>query len=44
MPPDYPAYLRYARLARMIYYDYTDLVEPFGLDESWLDITGTLGG
>lgn len=43
VPPDYPAYLRYARLARMIYYDYTDLVEPFGLDESWLDITGTVG-
>ena len=21
---------------------YTDLVEPFGIDESWLDITGSL--
>ena len=21
---------------------YTDLVEPFGIDESWLDVTGTL--
>ena len=28
-----------AREARKIYGDYTDLVEPFGLDESWLDIT-----
>ncbi len=40
--PDYAAYKRYARLARMIYYDYTDLVEPFGLDESWIDVTGSL--
>lgn len=42
VPPDYPAYLRYSRLARMIYYDYTDRVEPFGLDECWLDVTGSL--
>lgn len=40
--PDYAAYKRYSRLARMIYYGYTDLVEPFGLDESWIDITGSL--
>jgi DNA polymerase-4 len=25
-----------------IFYDYTDLVEPFGVDESWLDVTGSL--
>ena len=43
VPPDYRAYMRYSHLARMIYYDYTDRVEPFGLDESWLDITGTVG-
>lgn len=42
VPPDYDAYKRYSRLARMIYYDYTDLVEPFGLDESWIDVTGSL--
>lgn len=40
--PDYAAYKRYARLARMIYYDYTNQVEPFGLDESWIDVTGSL--
>lgn len=27
VPPDYAAYKRYSRLARMIYYDYTDLVD-----------------
>lgn len=42
VPPDYAAYKRYSRLARLIYYDYTDLVEPFGLDEAWIDITGSL--
>ncbi len=42
MPPDYAAYKKYSRLARMIYYDYTDLVEPFGLDESWIEVTNSL--
>jgi len=32
-------YMKYSSLARNIYYDYTDLVEPFGPDEAWLDIT-----
>lgn len=42
MPSDYEAYRKYSWLARMICYDYTDRVEPFGLDESWLDVTGSL--
>lgn len=42
VPPDYAAYKRYSKLARMIYYDYTNQVEPFGLDESWIDVTGSL--
>lgn len=42
VPPDYSAYKRYSRLARMIYYSYTNQVEPFGLDESWIDVTGSL--
>ncbi len=40
--PDYAAYKRYSKLARLIYYDYTNQVEPFGLDESWIDVTGSL--
>lgn len=40
--PDYPAYKRYSRLARLIYYDYTNQVEPFGLDEAWIDVTASL--
>ncbi len=39
IPPDYKLYMRYSAMARAIYYEYTDLVEPFGLDEAWLDIT-----
>ena len=26
---------------REIYLEYTDMVEPFGLDEAWLDVTGS---
>ena len=37
--PDYDEYIRFSGKARSIYRDYTDLVEPYGLDESWLDIT-----
>ncbi len=39
LPPNYPLYLRVARKARAIYADYTDRVEPFGLDEAWLDVS-----
>ena len=35
-------YRRYSALANAIYNRYTDLVEPFGIDESWLDVTGTI--
>ena len=37
--PHYDEYIRFSNKARKIYRDYTDLVEPYGLDESWLDIT-----
>ena len=39
LPPDFPLYLRFSRLARDIYLDYSSRVEPFGLDEAWMDIT-----
>ncbi|MEA1959967.1 MAG: DNA polymerase IV [Bacillota bacterium] len=40
-PPNFPLYLKFGRLARSIYTSYTDQVEPFGLDEAWLDVTGS---
>lgn len=43
LPPNYPLYLRYAKLARRIYADYTGRIEPFGLDEAWLDVSGDNG-
>ena len=43
LPPDMKEYVRFSRMAREIYEDYTDQVEPFGLDESWLDVTGSVG-
>lgn len=43
LPPDMREYIRISRLARDIYEDYTDQIEPFGLDESWLDVTGSVG-
>ena len=42
VPPNYPLYVRFSNLARKIYCQYTDLVEPFGLDECWLDVTDTV--
>ena len=39
VPPRMDLYLRFSRLAHEIYADYTDMQEPFGVDESWLDVT-----
>lgn len=36
-------YIRSSKYAREIYEDYTDQVESFGLDECWLDVTGSTG-
>lgn len=41
VPPHMDLYLRFSRLAHEIYADYTDLQEPFGLDECWLDVTAS---
>ena len=42
VPPHREAYVDYSRRANRIYLEYTDLVEPFGIDESFLDVTGSL--
>ena len=41
IPPHYEEYIKYSKLARNVYERYTDQVEPYGMDECWLDITGT---
>lgn len=43
LPSDMSEYIRFSRMAREIYEDYTDQVEPFGLDENWLDVSGSVG-
>jgi DNA polymerase-4 len=37
--PNYMQYLRFSMMVRKIYEDYTNLIEAFGIDENWLDVT-----
>ena len=39
VPADFPAYVAVSRRVREIYARYTDRIEPFGIDECWLDVT-----
>lgn len=41
VPPRFPLYHKYSEMVRSILREYTPLVEPFGLDEAWLDVTGS---
>lgn len=38
-PVRFPEYVKQSRAVRDIYARYTDLIEPFGIDECWLDVT-----
>ncbi|MEG2038656.1 MAG: DNA polymerase IV [Oscillospiraceae bacterium] len=38
VPPHHDEYAKYS--VNNIYEEFTDLIEPFGIDESWLDVTG----
>ena len=42
LPPHHSLYRQVSKQVNAIYEQYTDLVEPFGIDESWLDVTNTL--
>lgn len=41
LPPRMDLYLRFSRMAHEIYGQYTDMQQAFGIDESWLDVTGS---
>lgn len=41
LAPDYKKYHEYSKKAHAIYERYTDIIEPFGIDECWLDVTGS---
>lgn len=40
--PHYREYMKYSRIVREIYKSYSDLVEPYGMDENWVDVTGSV--
>ena len=42
LPPIYDKYSEYSEKAKEIYSRYTDIIEPFGIDECWLDVTGSI--
>ena len=42
LPAHHWKYREYSKKVNAVYERYTDLVEPFSIDESWLDVTGTL--
>ena len=42
LPARHGLYREYSRKVNAIYDRFTDLIEPFGIDESWLDVTGSL--
>ena len=42
LEPHHEKYSQMCTRINKIYGDYTDLVEPFSVDESWLDVTGSL--
>lgn len=41
VPPHFDRYMDYSRKVRAIYARYTDLIEGYGIDECWLDVSGS---
>ena len=39
--PHHEEYVKFSRRVNEIYARYTDMIEPFGIDESWLDVTAS---
>jgi DNA polymerase-4 len=39
--PHFDLYVHFSKKVRSILLEYTDLVEPFSIDESWLDVTNS---
>lgn len=43
VPPNFPLYHEFSRRVKQIFSYYTDQIESFGIDEAWLDVTGSTG-
>ena len=41
--PHFSEYMSYSRKVKAIYARYTDLIESYGIDECWLDVTHSVG-
>ena len=41
VPPHYDYYVKFSKMIQRIYVRYTDQIEPFGMDECWLDVTAS---
>lgn len=41
VPPHMDEYIHLSRRVQEIYNRYTSLIEPYGIDEAWLDVTGS---
>lgn len=42
VPPSFHIYSEISKRVREIFYKYSDKVEPFGIDEAWIDVTNSL--
>lgn len=42
LPSHHEKYREYHNKINKIFQEYTDMVEPFSIDESWLDVTGSI--
>lgn len=42
IPPNFPLYMRFSEEVHKILTDYTDIIEPFGIDESWIDVSDSV--
>ena len=41
VPPHFDIYIKYSKMVRAIYARYTDLIESYGIDECWLDLSSS---
>lgn len=41
VPPHFDLYIKFSQEVRAIYAEYTDLIESYGIDECWLDLSSS---
>lgn len=41
VPPHFDLYIKYSKRVRAVYARYTDLIESYGIDECWLDVSAS---